>query len=43
VLRAAVFFVGTPVCFTEALERSLAFAGLANYCPVLVGALASAR
>ncbi len=43
VLRAAVFFVGTSGSFTEALERSLAFAGPANYCPVLVGAIAGAR
>ena len=37
VLRAALHFVGTSACFAEALERSLAFAGPANYCPVLVG------
>jgi ADP-ribosylglycohydrolase len=43
VLRAAVFFVRTSNCFTEALERSLVFAGDANYCPVLVGAIAGAR
>ena len=43
VLRAALFFVGTSVCFAEALERSLAFAGPSNYCPVLVGAVAGAR
>ena len=43
VLRAALYFVGTSACFTEALERSLAFAGPANYCPVLVGAIAGAR
>jgi ADP-ribosylglycohydrolase len=43
VLRAAVHFVGTSACFTEALERSLAFAGPANYCPVLVGAIGGAR
>ena len=43
VLRAALFFVGTSACFTEALDRSLAFAGLSNYCPVLVGAVAGAR
>jgi hypothetical protein len=34
VLRAAVFFVGTSACFTEALERSLQFADAANYCAV---------
>jgi ADP-ribosylglycohydrolase len=43
VLRAAVYFVGTYDCFAEALVRSLAFAGSANYCPVLVGAIAGAR
>lgn len=43
VLRAAVFFVGTSASFAEALRRSLAFAGPANYCPVLVGAIGGAR
>jgi ADP-ribosylglycohydrolase len=43
VLRAALFFIGTSACFTEALQRSLSFAGAANYCPVLVGAIAGAR
>ncbi len=43
VLRAAAFIVGTSACFGEALGRSLAFAGLANYCPVLVGAVGGAR
>jgi ADP-ribosylglycohydrolase len=43
VLRAAAFFVGTSGSFTEALERSLAFAGPSNYCPVLVGDIAGAR
>jgi len=43
VLRAALHFVGTSGSFTEALERSLAFAWPANYCPVLVGAIAGAR
>jgi ADP-ribosylglycohydrolase len=43
VLRAAVYFVGTSACFPEALERALAFAGAANYCPVLVGAIGGAR
>jgi ADP-ribosylglycohydrolase len=43
VLRAALHFVGTSGHFTEALERSLAFAGSANYCPVLVGAIAGSR
>jgi ADP-ribosylglycohydrolase len=43
VLRAAWHFVGSSPSFTEALERSLAFAGRANYCPALVGAVAGAR
>jgi ADP-ribosylglycohydrolase len=43
VLRAAIYFVGTSASFAEALARSLAFAGPANYCPVLVGAIAGAR
>jgi ADP-ribosylglycohydrolase len=43
VLRAALYFVGSSACFTEALDRSLAFAGPSNYCPVLVGAVAGAR
>jgi ADP-ribosylglycohydrolase len=43
VLRAALFFVGTSARFAEALDRSLAFAGPSNYCPVLVGAVAGAR
>ena len=43
VLRAALYFVGQAECFIEALEQSLAFAGPANYCPVLVGAIGGAR
>ncbi len=43
VLRASAYFVGLSSSFSEALERSLAFAGPANYCPVLVGAIAGAR
>lgn len=43
VLRAAVHFVGTSTSFTDALKRSIAFAGPANYCPVLVGAIGGAR
>jgi ADP-ribosylglycohydrolase len=43
VLRAALHFVGSSGCFAQALERSLAFAGPANYCPVLVGAIGGAR
>lgn len=43
VLRAALHFVATADRFLEALERSLVFAGPANYCPVLVGAIGGAR
>src|SRR5262245_60007223 len=43
VLRAAVYFVGSSSSFSEALDLSLAFAGPANYCPVLVGAIGGAR
>jgi ADP-ribosylglycohydrolase len=43
VLRAAAYFVGSSSSFSEALERSVVFAGPANYCPVLVGAIGGAR
>ncbi len=43
VYRAVVFFVGTSSGFAEALERSVEFAGAANYCPVIVGAIGGAR
>jgi ADP-ribosylglycohydrolase len=43
VLRAAVHFVGRARDFGAALDDALAFAGPANYAPVLVGALAGAR
>jgi ADP-ribosylglycohydrolase len=43
VLRAAVYFVGRADGIESALESSLAFAGRANYSPVLVGAIAGAR
>jgi len=42
-LRAAVFFVTAAADFTEALDGSTEFAGPANYCPVLAGAIAGAR
>ncbi|MDX2039498.1 MAG: ADP-ribosylglycohydrolase family protein [Isosphaeraceae bacterium] len=42
-LAAAIHFVGTSDALAVALERSIAFAGPSNYCPVLVGALAGAR
>lgn len=43
VLRAAVHFVGQHTSFAGALTASLSFAGPANYCPVLVGAIGGAR
>ncbi len=43
VLRAALYFIDTSASFAGALERSLSFAGPANYCPVLVGAIGGAR
>lgn len=43
VLSAAIHFAQTSRSFPEAIERSIAFAGLANYSPVLVGSLAGAR
>jgi ADP-ribosylglycohydrolase len=43
VLRAALHFIGTSSDFVDALDRSLAFAGPANYCPVLVGSIGGAR
>ncbi len=43
VFRAAVYFVNQSACFAEALDRSMAFAGPSNYCPVLVGAIAGGR
>jgi ADP-ribosylglycohydrolase len=43
VLHAALYFVGTSRSTLEALERAAQFAGVANYAPVLVGALACAR
>jgi ADP-ribosylglycohydrolase len=43
VLRAAVHFVARHDIFADALGGSLDFAGPANYCPVLVGAMGGAR
>lgn len=43
VLRAAVHFVGASASFADALAAALRFAGAANYCPVLAGAIAGAR
>jgi hypothetical protein len=35
--------VGTSESLSGALERSIDFAGPANYCPVLVGSIGGAR
>lgn len=43
VLAAAVWFTGNHGSFEAALTASLAFAGPANYAPVLVGVLGGAR
>jgi len=43
VLSTAVYFVHHSDSFNQALSSSIDFAGLQNYCPVLVGALAGAR
>lgn len=43
VLRTALYFVENSRDFNSALDPSLTFAGSANYCPVIVGALAGAR
>ena len=42
-LAAAVHFVAGAESFETAFEAAIEFAGPANYCPVLVGALAGAR
>lgn len=43
VLRAAVFFLSSSDSLAVALDRSIEFAGGANYCPVLVGSIGGAR
>jgi ADP-ribosylglycohydrolase len=43
VLQAALHFVHRAEQVAPALEAALAFAGAANYCPVLVGAIGGAR
>jgi len=43
VLRAAIRFVVENTSFERALAASIRFAGPANYCPVLVGAIGGAR
>lgn len=42
-LRAALHYLDAASSFEDALEASLEFAGPANYCPVLVGAIGGAR
>lgn len=39
VLQAALYFLYRADRFEDAMESSLAFAGSANYCPVLVGSI----
>jgi ADP-ribosylglycohydrolase len=43
VLEAAVYFARTATDFPDAIRRSIHFAGMSNYCPVLVGAFAALR
>ena len=43
VLRAAESSSASRPAFAEALEKSLIFAGPANYCPVMAGAIAGSR
>jgi len=43
VLAAAVYFLMNSSSLDEAIKRSIDFAGPANYCPVLVGSIGSAR
>lgn len=42
-LGSAIFFIGTSFSLTDALSRSIAYAGPENYCPVLVGSIGGAR
>lgn len=42
-LGSAIFFIGTSSSLSDALSRSIAYAGPANYCPVLVGSIGGAR
>eukprot|EP01100_Stratorugosa_tubuloviscum_P013372 TRINITY_DN665_c0_g1_i1.p1 TRINITY_DN665_c0_g1~~TRINITY_DN665_c0_g1_i1.p1 ORF type:complete len:290 (-),score=154.10 TRINITY_DN665_c0_g1_i1:21-890(-) len=43
VLEAAIYFIQINSNFNDALEQSLQFAGNANFCPVLVGAIGGAK
>ena len=42
-LEAAVYFTRTATDFPDAIGQSIHFAGMSNYCPVLVGAFAALR
>jgi hypothetical protein len=42
-LHAAIYFLHTSHQLAVALDAAQAFAGPANYCPVLVGAIGGAR
>ena len=42
VLGAALYFVANSTSFNDAITQSIAFAGPANYCPVLVGSIGGA-
>jgi len=43
VLTAAVYFINKGKSFVEALNEAITFAGPANYCPVVVGAIGGAK
>lgn len=43
VVEAAVYFTRAATDFADAIARSIHFAGMSNYCPVLVGAFAALR
>lgn len=43
VLEAAVYFTRAATDFPDAIRRSIHFAGMSNYCPVLVGPFAALR
>ena len=43
VLAASMYFLYTSDNLEDAIDSSIDFAGPANYCPVLVGAIGSAK
>ncbi len=43
VLSAAIYFINESEDFVEALDKSIKFAGVENYCPVLVGSIGGTR